>query len=265
MEDFQCVYFSQIITLHYLKINIEFRSVLALTYGWQSTQIGLAPSKRKESCFLLKKKMAGRRLMWLQLTVKIQAAVRRKNQQSYIVPLQRCYIYKIISSTVLVAHVCSHPSEECFLIIQRGWQRCAELTPVEIRPASRRSIMNSCTAPVCAVWVLLPPVWWRNHNTHFSQWRILAVAQARFHGVVKSWWSSKILSRSKLKLEVLKFFLLMVHNVFHPWNLQVGWAEFALLCWKKWNTLTKTRQEFKSLALNEGKNEVSKYVHESIH
>lgn len=86
--------------------------------------------------------MAGRCLICLQLTVKIQGADRRKTQQSYIVPLQRCYIYKIISSTALVAHVCSHTSEECFLIIQRSLQGCVELTPVEIRSASKRSIMQ---------------------------------------------------------------------------------------------------------------------------
>ena len=186
MEDLQWVYVSQITVPHYIKINTEFRLVLTFTCGWLSTQLGLTPSKRKESCFVLKK-VAGRCWIWMQLTVNTQAADGRKNS-SYIVPLRRCYICKIISNTALAALVCSHTSEECFLIIQRSLQCCAELTPAEIWSASQRSLMKTAVWHLCVLCKrLLLPLWRWNNDIYFSQRKILAVTRACFHGVLKPW------------------------------------------------------------------------------
>ena len=160
----------------------------------------------------------------MQLTVNTQAADGRKNS-SYIVPLRRCYICKIISNTVLAALVCSHTSEECFLIIQRSLQCCAELTPAEIWSASQRSLMKTAVWHLCVLCKrLLLPLWRWNNDIYFSQRKILAVTRACFHGVLKPW------ADLSLNLKFWNFFLLIVHSVFHLWILQATLTRSGRVC-----------------------------------
>lgn len=142
--------------------------------------------------------------------------------------VQRCYICKTISNTALAAHVYSHTAEECFLIIQRSLQCCVELTPVEIRSPSKQEIHNEkcCIAHMCAVQEaaassLVMKSWWL---FFFSQWKILAVTQACFNGVVESW------EDLRLNLKFYSFFLLVVTVWLYLWILQVGLSRYDRVC-----------------------------------